>query len=291
MSFREAWARVRTGIVAIVPAVHREDAEFPQVIGTGFLVSKAGVICTCRHVVQEIEKLWVPAGYSGPKAGAVMFRDQKESWGWFTLKIQPLGHVAMTGEATDYRGPDPPDIAYLATSEVTDTPFLSMANESVHEGDLVAFGGFPMGVNLMTAPGWLHQITPTLHSGIVAACLPFQRHPTPHGFVVHANTQGGASGSPVFGIDGLVSGMAYVVARDSHEAEINGLAVPYSVPTSLTLCVSRELIAGSLAGAESDAARLPNRKTLDEHIAGFSRKLHARGDGVLTSTPWPPLGR
>lgn len=291
MSFVEAWKQVRDSVVAICPLFYEEQREFPVIIGTGFLISTEGVVCTCRHVADAFAGLFRPPEFTGIPAVVLLFRHDPENpamWGTVPLRIEAIGSATVTGDLQSYRGPIPPDLAYLRL-DTRETPALAIAGDQVEEGETVAFGGFPMGDNLLMAPGWLHHLAPTIHSGIVAAILPIPGHPTPHGFWIHANTQGGSSGSPVFREDGRLVGMVYSGMSETNrvlteQGRPTDLIVP--VPTSLTGCVSRELLAQSCQGAHDAAAVETNRPTLAQRIANATRHTVARGEGTLDV--WDP---
>jgi S1-C subfamily serine protease len=291
MSFVAAWEHVRQSVVAISPLFSDRQREIPQIIGTGFFISTEGVVCTCRHVAETFDRLLRPREFAGIPAVATLFRNDPQNptmWGTISLGIEAVGSAAVIGDATGYRGPNPPGIAYLRVN-VRATPALQVSEARLREGEPVAFAGFPMGDQLLTAPGWLHQVSPTIHSGIVGAILPMPLHPTPHGFLVHANTQGGASGSPVFREDGQVVGMVYCVIEQARRvltenAQPTDLGVKTS--TGLTGCVSRELLAQTWQGAHDAAAIEANRPTLEERIASAVRERVDRGDGTLAV--WGP---
>src|SRR5262249_4912690 len=177
------------------------QTDFPEIMGTGFFISTHGVVCTCRHVVEACMHLPAPAGFAGFKAVALLFTEVEDRgsrvWGSLAVDVDSHGFATLLPGATGYRGPNPPDVAFLLL-KLSGTPAVRWSAESAIEGESVAFAGFPMGTRMLKAPGWLHQVSPTLHSGIVAAVLPHPLAQYPHAFHIHANTQGGASGSPVF---------------------------------------------------------------------------------------------
>jgi hypothetical protein len=276
MSLSQSWPTVRDSLVAVVALFSNERRDFPEVLGTGFLVSRFGLVCTCRHVADVLPTLFKPPDYEGLPAGVLLFRQDAKSsqWGFAPAQISSIGYGQVGGDITAYAGPQPPDIAYLQL-EVTDTPFLRVG-APVAEGEDIGIGGFPMGTDLLRAPGWLHQITPVVLSGIVSAILPHHLHPTPHGLLVHAQTLGGSSGSPVFRPDGSIVGMVY-----------GGVIQDNGDPTSLALCVSRDIIAGTLRGAEAAAAESSGqRPSLADHIASLTRQARRLGDPVFDL--WPP---
>jgi hypothetical protein len=128
------------------------------------------------------------------------------------------------------------------------------------EGEEVATAGFPMGTDLLTVPGRLHQISPTLQTGIVSAVHPFPCT-TPHGFTIDVMVQGGASGSPVFNIQtGEVLGAIYSGIFDSEEGQYGSLL---QHKTNYTYCVSSHFFVNSLSQvlAKDDFAAVRSEST------------------------------
>lgn len=288
--FSDAYRRIKECVVAITPMFQPGPSDFPAIIGTGFFVSSRGVVCTCRHVVDAFDQLPRAADFKGIPAAALVFREAdvegRKAWAWFPVRIRGFGFSAILGDSAGYVGPNPPDIAFLLL-DVTDTPVVAFADSPLSEGEWLAFSGFPMGTRLLRAPGWLHQVGPTLHAGIVSSVLPHALVPTPHAFIMQSNTQGGASGSPVFRPDGKVVGMVYMVIREDFAFEGDGGAVSYQVPMSLTGCVPREAIEESLAaGPVHGAAEVKDRPSLSELIANSTPVKMNPGADVLET--WRP---
>ena len=130
--------------------------------------------------------------------------------------------------------PDPPDLPSIVPLSATGLPSLELAAGVVEEGMDAATAGFPMGTRMLTAPGWLHQIGPTLQKGIVSAVLPFPCE-TPHAIALNIMVQGGASGSPVFDpstgrVMGMISHGLYDILLDDKAS--------YRVPINISWAVS-----------------------------------------------------
>ena len=103
----------------------------------------------------------------------------------------------------------------------------------------VATAGYPMGTVALRAPGWIHQMTPTLQRGIVSAILPFACD-TPHGIAINVMTQGGASDSLVFYPNtGEVAGVLYGGLFDIGFTKGKEF---YKVPTNISYVVPSHYI-------------------------------------------------
>ena len=77
--------------------------------------------------------------------------------------------------------PAGPDLAFVPV-KARGLPAVALDGpEAIDEGTEVATAGFPMGTDALMAPGWIHQVTPTLQRGIISAVLPFPC-PTPHAY-------------------------------------------------------------------------------------------------------------
>jgi hypothetical protein len=267
MPFVDAYRTVSKSIIGITSKFRPGE-----VVGTGFVISAEGIVCTCRHVVEALLAEAAVHGGDDELGAEVLIQHELEYQGRPTLAFAKLpvygyGHTTFEGDTAGYLGPNPPDVSYLLLP-IRELPFLSLAQDSVQEGENVAFAGYPMGSALLRIPGHFERLTPTLHAGIVSAVLPDRCAQQPFGFWLHANTQGGASGSPVFREDASVVGMVYRVARDEYVFGTHEQGyVSYLVPTSLTGCISRETIEMVLPRTEQAAARVVGRQTFAEVLA------------------------
>lgn len=272
MSFVTAYRTIKPCVAAVIQTFYPAGRpDFPTILGTGFLASRLGLLCTCRHVADAVRSLPRPAGFRGEPASALFFTDfaleGQRGVGILSVPIRQIGDATLIGDASDYLGPNPPDVSFCLLP-VTDTPTVILATDRLQEGEEIAFSGFPMGTETLQAPGWLHQLSPTLHRGAVSAVLPHESVDIPHGFLVHANTEGGASGSPVFRDDGSVVGMVYMVLRDRYEVGGDPAAVgrlSYSVPTSHTGCIPFGVISSVLTQAEG-AVPVGSRETFEHYL-------------------------
>jgi hypothetical protein len=164
---------------------------------------------------------------------------------------------------------------------VTETPHVRFATEPLQEGEQVAFAGFPMGTCTLTAPGWLQQFSPTLHGGLVSVILPHHTSKMSHGFLVHANTQGGASGSPVFREDGEVVGMVHSGYDEFKSIMNRNGKLVYRVPTSLTGCIPSYVITTVLGIAETDELVKRPRPTYKAYLESREKQLWKPGTSPM----------
>lgn len=186
--------------------------------------------------------------------------------GVIAIDVDSIGDAALIGDTSGYLGPNPPDISFLLLP-VTGTDSVDLAETPLKEGEELAFVGFPMGTDALRAPGWIHQLCPTLQAGLVGAVLPHWSAPIPHGFLLHANTEGGVSGSPVFRKDGTVVGMVYMALMERLRTEDDsGGPKEYMVPTSLTGCIPFNVLSKVLDAAER-MVPLTTRQSFQDYVA------------------------
>lgn len=201
----------------------------PDIIGTGFIAKSDGVIITNDHVIKAIEKL--------PK----LKNSKSDDWPALVMVFQFIEGQGMASAAFDikgvgtlgreapvegyYYGPEVPDLGFIKIN-VKNLPTLSIATQlNLEEGDEVVFSGFPLGSTTLRAPGYIHQISPTLQSGIISAILPFPCD-NPHGILINALSQPGSSGSPIINPNnGEVIGVLY--------GGIPSTSITYAVPAKM----------------------------------------------------------
>ncbi|MBL7130832.1 MAG: trypsin-like peptidase domain-containing protein [Candidatus Omnitrophica bacterium] len=257
MNLEETYQKIKPAIVAFVPKFHpvydpKEPLpEFPPIFGTGFIIAD-GLVVTNDHVAKQINKLPRPKDCP-PELWPVnclllYFIHDK---GMAEIHIDVLGVFGIqkmdTGKA--YYGPPKPDIAFVHI-KMKDLPTAKVHydKDKIKEGCEVATAGFPMGTATLTAPGYLHQLTPTLQRGIISAVLPFECD-RPHALMINVMTQGGASGSPVFSPDsdevigvlygGLIDKQTTLVKVPKNKKEIDPSlhAHYYKSPTNISYVV------------------------------------------------------
>jgi len=292
MTLTESYAKIKRTVVAFVPKflpVNRpgESApEFPPIFGTGFIIDE-GVVVTNDHVIRAIARLPRPRDCPPDvwPVNCLLWHFVPEK-GMATIPLDVLGVFTIdqmeTGEI--YYGPPKPDVAFVQV-KMKGLPKVNVKFElkEIKEGQEIATAGFPMGTEALTAPGYLHQLTPTLQKGIISAVLPFECE-TPHAIMINVMVQGGASGSPVFLPDtGDVIGVLYAglqetrqtisrlpskISKDIEKLEPSLHSHVCTVPANISYVVPAHYIEKMLHGIKED----PNAKladdtlTLDEYI-------------------------
>jgi len=272
MGLVETYREVKKSIVALVPRyVHIASPEekaklVPPIFGTGFIVGD-GLIATNDHVIQKINEL--PQPPETPKdplpVAAMLFYEIPER-GIAHVPLEVLGAFIIKGIKVEgtYYGPARPDLGFLHV-KAKGLPAIPINPDAtmLQEGVDVATAGFPMGTDLLKAPGWEHQFTPTLQSGIISAILPFPCA-TPHAFMINIMVQGGASGSPVFlPGDPAVIGILNAGLIDFRRTETNQF---YEVPTNISYVVPGHLLAHVLEKIKNDPNFVlpPDTKSLQD---------------------------
>jgi hypothetical protein len=224
--------KVRLSIVAFASRlVKRDQPQFPEIVGTGFVVDARGIVVTNKHVIDSLRQLPVYPKTGQPAAFAIVPTPIESSPGRHetgTLFVSIKGyHLLESFTATEpYYGESPPDFGFVQL-EVRDLPILELAVEpySIRVGQPVATAGFPLGTDALLFYEKITQVMPFLRQGIISSVLPFPC-PHPHGFTVDIMAQGGASGSPIFLQD---QSRAVGVLH----AGFKGTNITYAVPSSV----------------------------------------------------------
>jgi len=186
--------------------------------------------------------------------------------GLIFVKLRVLSHALCAGFRTTehYYGPSSPNIAFVQVNAAALTP-VRFDDATPSMGADIAIAGYPTGDDLLTAPGHLHHISPTLQRGIVSAVLPFASR-YPHALMVDIMTLGGESGSPVFQPHtGRVVGMVCSGFTDDLSTSIehphDEADTPHThtlkIPTNFTYVVPSRLILGAMATPDVPNWRLP----------------------------------
>jgi hypothetical protein len=174
-----------------------------------------------------------------------------------------------------YYGPRRPDFSVIHV-KMRELPCVELLSDFSHlrVGDEVASLGYPMGADLLTAPGWLHQLGPTLQRGIISAILPFPCK-APHSVLIDIMSLGGASGSPVFLanepriIGVLFAGLeeSQVIFTPGQDETLQPVGMTKAA-TSLSYVVPAYYVAALLEKVQQNPiSKLPpNTKTLNETL-------------------------
>lgn len=264
----------RSTVAIVVKQRPHEPPGVPTIIGTGFVVGD-GLVATNDHVIREVQALQQMPGASQHEwpIAVVLFYLVPEK-GMYQLQMNVRGTLLIeTFKAEGNYYGERPDLGFLHV-DMRGLPSLKIADslENIGPGQKVATLGFPMGTDALRAPDYVHQICPTLQEGIVSAVLPFPCR-TPHALMLNLMTQGGASGSPIFLPNSPeVIGVLYAGLRETYSAEIQGIEVPYQVPTMFTYCV-----AGHFLRAFLEDARLRPELRLSDDSPHFDEVLTVAG--------------
>lgn len=251
----ESYKKIKPSLVAIVSRISR-NPDFPDIIGTGFIVDSDGLIVTNAHVVEAIQRL--------PR-----LKDSKNEWPAQVVLLSNIPGVGMSHLMMNIRmvmgftmDPPPtylkenPDIGLIEVN-TKDLPVVDISPEpNYEEGQKVGVSGFPMGTDLWRAQsskGHLNQINPTLRTGHIGAVLPFPCD-DPHGLLLDIMSQGGLSGSPVFEIgSGKVIGVLYsgIDQPKVLTSKDDGKLI-YKVPTGISYAVPSHFLSKVLQKLDED---------------------------------------
>lgn len=255
MELAETYKAVSRSIVAIAvkPQPNQSWPGVPTIMGTGFVVED-GLIATNDHVVRQAERLQEVAGTTDDEWPIIACLFYLLPNGMCQIPMEVMGAFTVGKFETKgiYYGPKVPDLGFLHV-KMKGLPTLEPATElqTVEPGIRIATAGFPMGTDALRAPGYIHQLTPTLQEGIVSAVLPFSGK-APHAFMLNLMCQGGASGSPIFlPHTPQVIGVLYAGLTEQYWLSIQGVRVPYSVPTNFTYCVPTHLLRKAIENIRS----------------------------------------
>jgi S1-C subfamily serine protease len=187
-------------LVRVWPTLTEESGSETSVksvaSGTGFLVSRSGLIGTNWHVVADAKNISVAfPGWNGSLAAEVMIRD----------KANDLAVLRLT------------DSTKLATT-CQPLPFQLASSSSVTLGERVSTIGYPLTPMLGSNPKFAE--------GVVSSKSGYQDDP--RSLQISAQVQPGSSGSPLFDSDGNIVGIV-VATLDAGKVYQSASAIPQNV--------------------------------------------------------------
>jgi hypothetical protein len=236
-------------ISRMVQAPTNQPSSFPEIIGTGFLVTADGVVATNRHVVDALWRLPLIPGTNEPAGAAFIFMvsDDKLGGQILNLKIRDVAALQGRGSESDWYGQDVPDVGFVQL-QITGMPFLELATEdfAIMPGMEIATMGYPMGTLPLVLLNKVNQLGPFIRRGIVSSVYPFSSA-QPHGFTIDIMQQGGSSGSPIFAGDSpRVVGMMWGSVIEPRQAESASLSLTYTLNTNISICEPTDIIKDAL---------------------------------------------
>jgi len=284
----ETYKKVKPAVVAIVQRMSK-DPTFPPIIGTGFIARENGIILTNNHVIDEINKLPKIEGEEEECSALVLlFYDTGKEFLLIPMPIYRLIDLRGMQHHEHYYGPEVPDIGAILVGFKGLPAVNIVSSGKLYEGEDIAISGFPMGTETLKAPGWLHQLSPTLQKGIISAILP-TAEAEPHAIMLDIITEGGTSGSPVFRVDsGDVIGMVYAGLKDSfYICSDNNQAVSFEgvLPTAHTFAVPYTFLNIVL----NDLNNLPDVKSFYEKVQLEDFTEYIKNPPKNELTPKKPL--
>ena len=240
--------------------VGQPPPAFPDIIGTGFLVTVDGVVATNRHVIEALWQLPIAPGTNERLGGAFIFMVSEDKLGGLVLNLKIRDVATLEGFSTknDWYGQEIPDVGFVQLG-ITGVPFLELATEdfAIRPGMDMATMGYPLGTQPLVLQNKVNQLGPFIRRGIVSSVYPFSSS-QPHGFTIDIMQQGGSSGSPIFAGDSpRVVGMMWGGVQESRIAQSSSMSLTYQLSTNISLAEPADIIKDALT------EYLSSRKPLD----------------------------
>ena len=156
----DVFDKIRPTIVAfasrVVVTAPGGRPQFPEIIGTGFIVDSRGIVVTNAHVIEALQEL--PKHPSRPESPAlailmteVEHKDGTHHLG--TLFTSILGYNLLESFISEgpFYGEKLPDFGFVKLN-ARDVPFLPLADEPglLRAGVEIATAGFPLGTEALT---------------------------------------------------------------------------------------------------------------------------------------------
>lgn len=208
-------------LMRVWPKVSEESASAPSAnglaSGTGFLLSRSGLLATNWHVVADAKNISVAfPGWSGAVSAEVVVRDV----------VNDLAVLRVT------------DSTKLATT-CPDLPFQLASSNGVTLGERVSAIGYPLTPMLGS--------NPKFSEGVVSSKSGWQDDP--RSLQISAQVQPGSSGSPLFDRDGNIIGVV-VATLDAGKVYQAASAIPqnvnFAIKADYLLSLAAMLPGGSL---------------------------------------------
>jgi len=275
---------IKPAIVAVISRISTQP-DFPEVIGTGFIVKGDGLIMTNAHVIEAIKQLPTHKSLEGEWPISVMVFHNEPGIGVINYSLEVDGVTKLSTPPSRYLK-TPIDVGFIHVN-CKNLPEASIEKTpSFQEGGLVATAGFPMGTDLLRAPGNVHQMTPTLRQGVVSAILPFPCD-DPHAIMMDIEAMGGASGSPVFNPQtGEVLGILYGGAREPMSVQVGGQRGFGARTTGLSYAIPSNWLFPIMERYEQEVApqvKHNEAETTDfkDVIAEGIKRMQAGAEGII----------
>ena len=211
-------------LMRVWPDIAKESAsatsEKSGVSGTGFLISRTGLLATNWHVVADAKNISVTfPGWDGSANAEIVIRDV----------VNDLAVLRVT---------DRPKV----TTTCVELPFQLASSNGVKLGERVSTIGYPLTSMLGS--------NPKFSEGVVSSKSGWQDHP--RSFQISAQVQPGSSGSPLFDGDGNIIGVV-VATLDAARVYQAASAIPQNVNFAIKTDYLMNLLA--MLPGESLAAR------------------------------------